>query len=125
MKKLILLEVYLGPCRTFMMECFAKKVRSNTVVLWRFGSSIFFLTILTKIYQFQVLRFILFELMLFESSFFSVYITFNFSFSLKISGGGLDDVSTQSHATELHHLMAYARLVFFVNKLTKSISLLN
>ena len=125
MKKLILLEVYLGPCRTFMMECFAKKVRSNTVLLWRFGSSIFFLTILTKIYPFQVLRFILFELMLFESSFFSVYITFNFSFSLKISSGGLDDVSTQSLATELHHLMAYARLVFFVNKLTKSISLLN
>lgn len=125
MKKLILLEVYLGPCRTYMMECFAKKVRSNTVLLWRFGSSIFFLTILTKIYPFQVLRFILFELMLFESSFFSVYITFNFSFSLKISGGRLDDVSTQSLAMELHHLMAYARLVFFVNKLTKSISLLN
>lgn len=125
MKKLILLEVYLGPCRTYMMECFAKKVRSNTVLLWRFDSSIFFLTILTKIYPFQVLRFILFELMLFESSFFSVYITFNFSFSLKISGGRLDDVSTQSLAMELHHLMAYARLVFFVNKLTKSISLLN
>ena len=56
------------------------------------------------------------------------YITFNFSFSCKISGGGLDDVSTQSLAMELHHLMAYARLVsfkkIFVSKVTKCISLL-